>query len=329
MSRYVAMLKKAARSVIEQERTRRIEEIRVMVSCAERGEWKTLRELLRSSFLSSHENYEDALRDVKDLTSVHFAAALGYVQLVRLLIRICGVDVNAVDAFYHTALHFAAEEGHADVVRVLLENGADVNAVERQEHTALHLAVEEGHLEVTKVLTQNGADVNALDGERCWTPLQLAVIRDHFDVVKLLLRKGADVKTVDKGKRSPLFNSLWASNLNCTFHLLCFGAKIDKKALESSRDVLQPIHKGLKSFRASKIISNTFMTWKGRKFMWSLALIFTKVYGGATAFKIYYAVRSFITYHGMFMAPGYERDGFLAIRARELRIRSKKGEYGI
>ena len=62
--------------------------------------------------------------------------------------------------------------------------------------------------------------------------------------------------------------------------------------------------------------------------MWSLALIFTKVYGGATAFKIYYAVRSFHPI-GMFMAPGYERDGFLAIRARQLRIRRKKGEYGI
>ena len=38
--------------------------------------------------------------------------------------------------------------------------------------------------------------------------------------------------------------------------------------------------------------------------MWNLAFSFTIQYRGA-AFKAYYAIRSFITFHGIFMAHGY------------------------
>ena len=38
--------------------------------------------------------------------------------------------------------------------------------------------------------------------------------------------------------------------------------------------------------------------------MWNLAFSFT-IQHRAAAFKAYYAIRSFITFHGIFMAPGY------------------------
>ena len=39
--------------------------------------------------------------------------------------------------------------------------------------------------------------------------------------------------------------------------------------------------------------------------MWNLAFSFTITYRVA-AFKAYYAIRSFITYNGIFMGPGYD-----------------------
>ena len=39
--------------------------------------------------------------------------------------------------------------------------------------------------------------------------------------------------------------------------------------------------------------------------MWNLAFSFTWKYRGA-AFKAYYTIRSFITFHGIFMASGYD-----------------------
>ena len=42
--------------------------------------------------------------------------------------------------------------------------------------------------------------------------------------------------------------------------------------------------------------------------MWNLAFCFTIALRGAS-FKAFYAVRSFITFHGIFMAPGYDLGG--------------------
>ena len=39
--------------------------------------------------------------------------------------------------------------------------------------------------------------------------------------------------------------------------------------------------------------------------MWNLAFCFT-IRHRAIAFKAYYAIRSFITFHGIFMGPGYD-----------------------
>ena len=46
------------------------------------------------------------------------------------------------------------------------------------------------------------------------------------------------------------------------------------------------------------------MSDEERRFMWNLTFSFTITYRGA-AFKAYYAIRSFITYNGIFMGPGY------------------------
>ena len=39
--------------------------------------------------------------------------------------------------------------------------------------------------------------------------------------------------------------------------------------------------------------------------MWNLAFFFT-IKHRVAAFKAYYAIRSFITFHGIFMGPGYD-----------------------
>jgi len=52
-------------------------------------------------------------------------------------------------------------------------------------------------------------------------------------------------------------------------------------------------------------METTLMTDEERHFMWNLAFFFT-IKHRVVAFKVYYAVRSFITYHGIFMGPGYD-----------------------
>ena len=138
------------------------------------------------------------------------------------------------------------------------------------------------------------------------TALYDAAYDGHVDVVKLLLQNGADVNAVENYKRTALHWAARKKHIPCTLQLLCFGAKIDSMALERDKtELLQPINDRLNSLRAGNGMKTTLMSDEERRFMWNLAFSFTIQYRGA-AFKAYYAIRSFITYHGIFMASGYE-----------------------
>ena len=60
----------------------------------------------------------------------------------------------------------------------------------------------------------------------------------------------------------------------------------------------------LNLLRAGKRIGTPLMSNEERRFMWNLAFSFT-IRHRAVAFKAFYKIRSFITFHGIFMAIGY------------------------
>jgi ankyrin repeat protein len=93
--------------------------------------------------------------------SLCWAAANGKLDVVRLLLRELGANVNqSYDGC--TALFAAAQVGHEHVVRCLAkEFGAYVNQANNGGATALHIAAQSGHGHVVRCLVKEfGADVN-------------------------------------------------------------------------------------------------------------------------------------------------------------------------
>ena len=120
---------------------------------------------------------------------MHYAAARGHTQVVRLLVErgadmaqsaeggvpplvfaahsnqvavlelmhALGVDLDSTDQLGRTALHTAAQKGHADCVRSLLSHGAFIHARDHQLNSALHFAVVSGESDTCALLLQNGA----------------------------------------------------------------------------------------------------------------------------------------------------------------------------
>ncbi|CAI7657481.1 unnamed protein product [Penicillium pancosmium] len=87
-----------------------------------------------------------------------------------------------------TPLSWAAEVGRLELVELLLvENAIPINPVKKGQQSALARAIENGHQNVSKLLLQSGADVNR------WDPLSLASEHGHEDIVRLLLKHGADI----------------------------------------------------------------------------------------------------------------------------------------
>jgi hypothetical protein len=82
--------------------------------------------------------------------------------------------------------------------------------------------------------------------------------------------------------------------------------KIDKKALEDDRTgLLVQIEERLEKLRNGERCITNLCSNEENKSIWNLAFCLTLKYKVA-AFKAYYSIRSFITYHGIFMASGYD-----------------------
>ena len=138
-------------------------------------------------------------------------------------------------------------------------------------------------------------------------PLHNAAEKGRVDLVPVLIQNGADVNAVDKDKQTALHDAAKKGHAVFALQLVCFGATIDDKmALEVDKTgLLGPINKRMNLLRAGKRIGTTLMSSEEREWMWNLAYSLT-IQNPAAAFKVYYTIRSFITFHGIFMAKGYE-----------------------
>jgi hypothetical protein len=169
-------------------------------------------------------------------------------------------------------------------------------------------------------------DVTERDIYNGRTALHYAALIGYVDVAKLLIQYGANVNAVDNINESVLFCASYDSaSVPLTLELLCFGAKIDKKALEIDRTgLLVPIEERLKKLRNGERCITNLCSNEENKYMWNLAFCLTLKYKVA-AFKAYYSIRSFITYHGIFMAPGYDL-GDESIWKKEVESESDGGD---
>ncbi|KAH9906808.1 hypothetical protein F4778DRAFT_723465 [Xylariomycetidae sp. FL2044] len=109
-----------------------------------------------------------------------------------------GADIEAVDESGAKPLYFAADLGYLEAVELLLFAGASEESVNDETHlTALHRAVENKHMRIAETLLQYGASANGT-GLAPRTPLTTAVEHHNIEMVQLLLRYGADKDAVDR-----------------------------------------------------------------------------------------------------------------------------------
>ena len=132
------------------------------------------------------------------MTALHWAAELGNVELVRLLVE-AGADLEAVTRIGGlTPLHVGAEVGQAATVRALLEAGAKARVRNVNGSTPLHFAALSGSVEAVDGLADHGADVNAREDRWGQTPLMFAASRNRVSAIEALIERGADAGITSK-----------------------------------------------------------------------------------------------------------------------------------
>jgi ankyrin repeat protein len=154
--------------------------------------------------------------DTKGRTALHHASAAGQTESVRLLLK-AGADKDKEDTRRPSLwrpLHYASAMGQAGVVRLLLERGVQPDLRWNRDNPKsqpLHVACAHGHVEVARLLLAAGAD-EAKDDEYGYTPFVRAVSGDQQSVVRFFLDRGQDVdgRTADGGLHLSTLNTAGA-----------------------------------------------------------------------------------------------------------------------
>jgi hypothetical protein len=172
---------------------------------------------------------------------------------------------------------------------------------------AIYRVVRDGNVSGLRELLETYDNITERDIDYGWKALHIATLNGQVDILKLLIQYGANVNAVDNNNESVLYCASCDSEVvPLTLELLCLGAKIDKKALEiDNTGLLVPIEERLEKLRNGERRITNLCSNEEDKFMWNLAFSLT-LKAKVPAFKVYYKVRSFITYHGIFMASGYD-----------------------
>ena len=180
-------------------------------------------------------------------------------------------------------------------------NNLSIQGQVRYNESILAFAVKCGQTDSAKVLIEHGANVHARDGLGR-SVLLTACFYGNFDAAKMLIQHGADVNVKDKKhNRTVLHNIVCNQNVLNMLQFVCLdGARIDRGAIEDDRTgILVRIERSLRDGK------ETLYSREEARFMWNLAF-FLAVRYRSIAFRVYYKIRSLITFRGIFMAFGFD-----------------------
>ncbi|KAG0349384.1 hypothetical protein BG004_007011 [Podila humilis] len=169
---------------------------------------ESVHELIGASPAADAEHSSDAIAWVKLVE----ACTQGHSELVQEIIEISPSLKDSIDnissATGMNPLHFAAARGHSEVVRILIDQaGAGADIQDREGETALLKASYSGSLPTVCFLLKRGANVHQRDKDG-WTALHNASSRGYIDIAQVLLEKGeADVNARSKMGHTPLINA--------------------------------------------------------------------------------------------------------------------------
>lgn len=165
-----------------------------LCDAAARGDLELVQQYLKKNVPANITDYDGR-------TPFHLAAAEGHIQILKVLSKQKGVDINHEDKFGSTPLQDAIRNRQHHVVMWLRKKGAKVN--DNLSTRLLCEAAADGEVSQVLALLTSGVSPNSADYDGR-TPLHIAVCAGNIEVVKLLLEHNADIKATDRWGSTPV-----------------------------------------------------------------------------------------------------------------------------
>ncbi|KAL0039230.1 hypothetical protein WJX77_012197 [Trebouxia sp. C0004] len=152
------------------------------------------------------EKAEQAKQQKQNNNLLLLACTRGYYADAQHLVQL-GADIAARDNQRLSTLHFAAAHGHLDLVSFFWSKGAEVDWESPDGRSPLHLAALKGHSSVVHFLLSKQAWADAQDAQDN-TPLHLAARGKSLQTVSELLKVAASTTITNKLALTPLTEAL-------------------------------------------------------------------------------------------------------------------------
>lgn len=141
------------------------------------------------------------------IKNINLSISLGHKDVAKFLLKI---NSNLSMEDKEMMLMNAAEYGNIDIIKILLiDCDIDLNRSDRTGYTVLIHACENGYLEIVNFLIEKGVDINIFSKSKgiygsSKNALLSACMKGHVEIVKSLISAGADIKLQDKNGKDAL-----------------------------------------------------------------------------------------------------------------------------
>ncbi|NP_001359107.1 ankyrin repeat-containing protein At5g02620 isoform X1 [Zea mays] len=156
-------------------------------------------------------------------TPLYVAAEKGHAEVVREILKVCGVQTAGIKASNSfDAFHIAAKQGHLEVLKEMLQAlpalAMTTNSVNA---TALDTAAIQGHVDIVNLLLETDASLARITRNNGKTVLHSAARMGHVEVVRSLLNKDPRIGLrTDKKGQTALHMASKAQNAEIVVELL-------------------------------------------------------------------------------------------------------------
>ena len=128
------------------------------------------------------------------LQIIHFACALKYVNLIKLLVD-NQVDLEVPDKGGMYPIHYVCCSGLTEILQIFIDNGVKLDTLCKDGSHPIHLACRNNHKEIIQLLIDNKVDTDIANNNG-WKPIHNICLYGTTDTIMMLLNSTNYTQTV-------------------------------------------------------------------------------------------------------------------------------------